>query len=84
MSIKESIRESAETVEITQTSQGSTNKQIEQEEEAVFGVPDKQQRTILKDLAALYYALLGPQSLVETTGNISRPLYPVVTKNRPR
>jgi hypothetical protein len=82
MTAKEPDLQVEEVVKFTQTSQGSTNKLIEQEEEAVFGVPDKQQRTLLKDLTALYYALLGPQTLVETTGNISRPLYPIVTKKR--
>ena len=57
---------------------------IEDEVEARFGLPTREQVQTLKQLNAHYYALLGPQSLLEAGSNVSRTLYTVVTPKKGR
>ena len=55
--------------------------------DVLLDIPDSAQAKILRELTALYYALLGPQTILEASSNVSRPPFPLGykdTDDRPR
>lgn len=66
-----------EVVIISEPRQDPEIKRMEQEAAAVLGAPGNYQQQTLGELTALYYALLGPQFLLQASSTVSRPPYPV-------
>ena len=55
--------------------------------DVLLDIPIPPQAKILRELTALYYALLGPQTILKTSSNVSRPPFPLGykdTDDRPR
>jgi hypothetical protein len=80
MTAKEPNIHVEEVVIVSEQRQDPAKKLLEQEAAAVFGVPSNYQRQTLSELTALYYALLGPQFLLQAASTVSRPPYPVLSR----
>lgn len=80
MTAKEPNIQVEEVVIISEPRQDPAKKLLEQEAAAVLGAPSNYQRQTLRELTALYYALLGPQTLLQAASTVSRPPYPVLAR----
>jgi hypothetical protein len=82
MTAKEPDIQVEEVVIISEQRQDPATKLLEQEAAAVLGAPTNYQKQTLRELTALYYALLGPQTLLQAASTVSRPPYPVSIRRR--
>jgi septal ring factor EnvC (AmiA/AmiB activator) len=84
---REEIAEAREEIAETREAIAETQEGLEIIENEIRALGDRlspRQRVVLADLIRLHFSRRGPQHLLETAGNFSRPVYPPNLHRRSR